>query len=123
MRSIMFPNMFKSNSTNVTTSSLQATKQNTKLLLYSEKGSLFGDPYFGIRLKRYIFDQNNYILKDILIDEIYTQLALFIPQLKVERKDIKIVQEMAKIYCSFKGTNQIDFTVNSYNLVLYNENE
>jgi len=119
----MFPNMFKSNSTNVTTSSLQATKQNTKLLLYSEKGSLFGDPYFGIRLKRYIFDQNNYILKDILIDEIYTQLALFIPQLKVERKDIKIVQEMAKIYCSFKGTNQIDFTVNSYNLVLYNENE
>src|SRR5574344_394765 len=123
MRSIMFPNMFKSNSTNVTTSSLQATKQNTTLLLYSEKGSLFGDPYFGIRLKRYIFDQNNYVLKDILIDEIYTQLALFIPQLKVERKDIKIVQEMAKIYCSFKGTNQIDFTVNSYNLVLYNENE
>lgn len=120
MNSIKFPNMFQSNSTNIVRN-LDATKQNTLLLLHSEKGELFGDPYFGIRLKRYIYDQNSYILKDIIIDEIYTQIALFLPQVKVERKDIKIIQEGSKLYCNFKAINQIDFTTDTYSLVLYDE--
>lgn len=120
MISIRFPDMFKSNSTN-NVKDLDATKQNTLLLLYSEKGELFGDPYFGIRLKRYLFDQNNYILKDIIIDEIYTQLALFMPQLVVERKNIKIIQDRAKLYCNFTAVNQVDFTTDTYSLVLYDE--
>jgi len=120
MKSIEFPNILKSNSTNII-KDLNATKQNTLLLLKSEKGELFGDPYFGIRLKRYIFEQNNYILRDIIIDEIYTQLALFIPQIKVNRADIKIVQDRAKLYCNFKAINQIDFTTDMYSLVLYDE--
>ena len=99
MKSIAFPKMFNTNSTNIT-KDLNATKQNTLLLLRSEKGDLFGDPYFGIRLKRYLFDQNNYILKDVIIDEIYTQLALFMPQLIVNRRDIKIEQSMSKLYCN-----------------------
>ena len=120
MNSIKFPDMFSTNSTNII-KDLDATKQNTLLLLKSEKGELFGDPYFGIRLKRYLYEQNNYILKDIIIDEIYNQLALFLPQVKVERKDIKIEQDRAKLYCSFKGINQIDFTTDTYSLVLYDE--
>ena len=120
MNSIKFPNMFQSNSTNIVRN-LDATKQNTLLLLHSEKGELFDDPYFGIRLKRYIYDQNSYILKDIIIDEIYTQIALFLPQVKVERKDIKIIQEGSKLYCNFKAINQIDFTTDTYSLVLYDE--
>lgn len=120
MKSISFPNMFNSNSTKIV-KNLSATKQNALLLLYSEKGELFGDPYFGIRLKRYLYDQNNYILKDVIIDEIYTQLALFMPQLKVNRNDIKIIQERAKLYCNFKAINQVDFTTDMYSLVLYNE--
>ena len=120
MNSIKFPDMFSTNSTNII-KDLDATKQNTLLLLKSEKGELFGDPYFGIRLKRYLYEQNNCILKDIIIDEIYTQLSLFLPQVKVERKDIKIEQDRAKLYCSFKGINQIDFTTDTYSLVLYDE--
>ena len=120
MTSIKFPKMFSPNSTNIV-KDFDATKQNMLLLLHSEKGELFGDPYFGIRLKRYIYDQNNYILKDIIIDEIYTQLALFMPQLRVSRNDIDIVQDKATLYCSFKAINQIDFTTNTYNLVLYDE--
>ena len=120
MRSICFPKMFNTNSTNIS-KDFDATKQNTLLLLHSEKGELFGDPYFGIRLKRYLFDQNNYILKDIIIDEIYTQLALFMPQLIVERKDIKIVQERAKLYCRFKAINQANFQTDMYSLVLYDD--
>ena len=122
MRSIKFPKMFNSNNTNVwkSTEYLDATKQNTILVLRTTRGELFGDPYFGLLLKRYMYDQNSYILKDAIIDMIYTQLALFIPQVRVQRKDIDIVQdrEKGKLYCQFSGINQIDYTNNTFNLVL-----
>lgn len=127
MRSIKFPKMFNPNSTRVWKSSehLEATKQNTKLLLNTNRGELFGDPYFGLMFKRYLFDQNSYILRDAIIDMIYTQLAIFIPQVKVKREDIEIIQdrERGKLYCRFSGISQIDYTFNTYNLVLFDEKE
>ena len=127
MRSIHFPKMFNTNSTRVWKSSehLNATKQNTKLVLYSERGELIGDPYFGLMLRHFMFDQNNYILRDQIIDMIYTQLAIFIPQVHVERKDITVFQdrEKAKLYCEFSGVNQIDYQLNTYQLVLFDSNE
>ena len=127
MRSIKFPKMFNPNSTRVWKSSehLEATKQNTKLLLNTNRGELFGDPYFGLMFKRYLFDQNSYILKDAIIDMIYTQLSIFIPQVKVKREDIEIIQdrERGKLYCRFSGISQIDYTFNTYNLVLFDEKE
>lgn len=119
--------MFNTNNTRVWKSSehLDATKQSTILLLHSMRGELFGDPYFGIMLKRYLFDQNSYILRDAIIDMIYTQLAIFIPQIKVKREDINIVQDKAKgrLECTFSGINQIDYTHNTYNLVLFDERD
>ena len=127
MRSIKFPHMFNTNSTRVWKSSehLNATKQNTKLVLYSERGELIGDPYFGLMLRRFMFDQNNYILRDQIIDMIYTQLAIFIPQVHIERKDITVFQdrEKAKLYCEFSGVKQIDYQLNTYQLVLFDSNE
>ena len=97
--------------------------QNTKLLLNCTRGELFGDPYFGLMLKKFMFDQNNCVLKDAIIDMIYTQLALFIPQVRVNRADIDIVQdrEKGKLYCTFSGTNQIDYTNDNFNLLLFEE--
>ena len=127
MRSIKFPKMFNNSSTRVWKSSeyKEPTTQNTKLLLNSERGELIGDPYFGLLLKHFMFDPNSYILRDQIIDMIYTQLAVFIPQVKVERKNISVFQdkEKAKLYCEFTGINQIDFTVNTYYLVLFEETE
>lgn len=126
MKSIKFPDMFNSSSTNIV-SDFDATQQNLILLLGSEKGELFGDPYYGIRIKRYIYEQNNSILRDIIIDEIYTQIALFMPQLLVKRKDIKIIQNQngkrAQIIATVKATNRIDFTTNLYNIVLFDSEE
>ena len=123
MRSIKFPKMFNPNSTNVwkSTEYLDSTKQNTILLLHTTRGELFGDPYFGLMLKKYLFDQNNFVLRDAIIDMIYTQLATFIPQVNVKRKDIEIIQdkEKGKLYCKFYGINQIDYQPNTYNLVLF----
>lgn len=129
MRSIKFPKMFnpKTSTTRVWNSKEadQATKQNISLLLKSERGELIGDPYFGLMLRHYLFNQNNYVLKDQIIDMIYTQLATFIPQIRVKRKDIYVFQdrEKGKLYCEFSGINQTDFTVNTYQLVLFDENE
>lgn len=123
MKSINFPNMFQSNSTQILVD-YDATKSNAHLLLASEKGEFFGDPYFGIRLKRYIFNQNDAILKDIIIDEIYTQLVTFMPQLIINRNDINILQpERGVLVANFKATNKSDFTVDNYSLVLFNSEE
>ena len=119
--------MFNTNSTRVWKSSEynEATRQNTKLLLHCERGELIGDPYFGLLLRHFMFDPNSYILRDQIIDMIYTQLAIFIPQVKVERKDISVYQDRqkGKLYCEFSGVNQIDYVLNTYVLVLFDGSE
>ena len=125
MRSYKFPKMFQSNSSRIWREDEygKATAQNTLLLLNSERGELECDPYFGILLKHYLFNQNSYILKDMLIDTIYTQLAIFLPQIKVSRNDINLVADSLKgrIYCKFSGISQIDYTHNTFNLLLFDE--
>lgn len=127
MRSIQFPNMLTSSSTNVTVTNAQATMQNLLALLGSERGELTGDPDYGVAIKRYIFEQNNFILRDIIIDELYTQITTFMPQVIINRKDIKITQtgigKRAKLEASIKVTNRLDFTTNTFNLVLFNNEE
>ena len=127
MRTIKFPKMFNTNSTNVWkgTQYLSQTKQSAQLLLQTERGELFGDPYFGLLFKHYLYSQNDYILKDVIIDMIYQQLAIFIPQVHIKRENINIIQNKEKgiLYCTFSGTSQIDFENNTYSLVMYDESE
>lgn len=122
MNSISFPKIFNNSSTNVV-KDYDATFQDLELLLCSEQGELFGDPYFGVQLRKFIYNQNNYFLKDMLIDEIFTKLIAFAPQLSVTRKDIDIIQKGAKIYIKIKAINKIDFTTNMYELVLLEDTE
>lgn len=122
MKSIAFPKMFNSNSTRIIEDK-DATERNLRSLLHSEKGEFLSDPFYGIRLKRYLFEQNTGILKDIIIDEIYTQIALFMPQIKVHRKDITIVQDRYKLYATIKCINRVDFTTDMFNIVIFQEGE
>lgn len=125
MRSYKFPKMFRPNSSRIWQESEynSATKQNVLLLLQSERGELECDPYFGILLKHYMFNQNSYILKDMLIDTLYTQIAIFLPQVKVTRDSIELITDRLKgrMYCKFSGVNQIDYTHNTFNLLLFDE--
>lgn len=118
MKSINFPKMLNSNSSNVIKDE-EATLRNLRTLLSTEKGEFIDDPFFGIRLKRYIFEQNNYVLRDILIDEIYTQITVFMPQLLVKRDGISIIQDRGKLYANIKVMDRVDFTTNMYSLVLF----
>ena len=122
MKSISFPKMFNSTSTLVKTD-YDASKECIHHLLSSEKGTFKYDPLFGIRLKRYTFDQNNYILRDQIIDEIYTEMEVFTPQLSVNRSYIKIEQVGSKLTATIKATNKADYTTDLYSLALMGSDE
>lgn len=122
IKSIQFPDMFSRTVTN-TVEGYDATLQNLKMLLYSEKGGLFGDPYYGTNIKKYMYDQNDKILADILIDDIYTAIATFMPQIIIERKNIAIISEGTKVIVNIKAKNREDFQTNLYSIVLLDTNE
>ena len=119
MNSIAFPNIFNNTSTRVV-SDHEATAQNLKLLLASDKGSFFGDPYYGNIIKSLMFNQNDVILRDIVIDAIYTVILQFMPQILVKRKDITIVQSGTEIYATVRALNMLDYVTDMYNINLLN---
>lgn len=123
MKSLKFPNMISHNYIQTTENDYDSTLQNLILLLGSEKGEFVFDPFFGIRLKRYMFEQNNKVLRDILIDEIYEQITIFMPQLIIKRKDITIEPDTTKLYINIKARNQKDFELKTYNLVIFETEE
>ena len=108
MYSVAFPKMFNSSRT-ILYKDHEATLSNLKLLLESSRTSLFGDPYFGTDLKKYLFEQNDSILKDLLIDEIYTTILTFMPQLKLNRNDIIITTDDVDVFATIQCVNLIDY--------------
>lgn len=118
MKSIAFPELFNRTTTNIV-EDYDATLQNLKLLIWSEKGELFGDPYYGTGLKKYLYDQNDVVLQDILLDDLYTAIKLFMPQIRLDRKDIKLIRDTkGGLSVKIRALNRADFTTNLYTIVL-----
>lgn len=122
MYSIAFPNMFTTARTKLFNDH-EATLSNLKLLLASERASLLGDPYFGTLLKRIIFSQNDQILKDIIIDEIYTTIITFMPQIRLSRSDIVVSSNGLDVYATIYGVNLIDYKTDMFTINLTNVDE
>ena len=119
INSIAFPDMLSSTRMNVISED-DATTSNLRLLLLSPRKSLFGDPYYGNELKDVIFSQSGQIIKDLIVDEIYTAIAVFMPQLSVSRDDISIETDGVELYTTLKATNLLNYTTNLYNIKLTN---
>lgn len=117
MYSIQFPDMV-SNVTTYLVSDHDATSQNLKLMLLSDRGSLFGDPYFGTLWRKLIFDQNNEILRDIIIDDILTSIQTFMPQMLVKREDIEVNSDKYSVSIKIKALNLIDYQTDMYSIKL-----
>ena len=122
MNSIAFPIMLNNSSTNIIKDH-DATASNLKLLLLSDKTSLFGDPYFGTNIKKLIHDQNNIVTRDLVIDDIYTAITTFMPQIIVKRGDIKVTSDRSNVYVNIKCLNLIDYTTDLYNINLTSDEE
>ena len=122
MYSIAFPNMFNSART-LLFEDHKATLSNLKLLLRSERASLLGDPYFGVLLKRILFELNNNVLRDLIIDEIYTSIITFMPQIKLNRSDIAITSNGIDVFAEIRGLNLIDYQTDMFNICLTNNSD
>lgn len=113
MYSIKFPDMVSGVSTKLVEDK-EATEQNLKLILLSDRGSLFGDPYFGTLWRKLIFDQNNEILRDIIIDDIITSIETFMPQLLTKREDITVISDRYSVNIKIKALNLLDYQTDMY---------
>lgn len=122
VKSFEFPNMLYHNSAQLIEGK-EATSQNLYLTIGSEKGQFKFDPFFGVRLKRYMFDQNSPILRDLLWNEIYEQIVYFLPQISIDKSDIHLESDKNTLYVTVKYRDKIDFTLNTLNLVLFEEQE
>ena len=81
---------------------------------------------FGTNLKKMIYDQNDIILKDLVIDDIYTAIKTFMPQIEVDRKDIsaevKPNGNKATLQVTMSALNKLTYETNLYNIALFSEN-
>lgn len=117
MYSIKFPDMLSGVITNIVKDH-DATSQNLKLMLLSDRGSLFGDPYFGTLWRKLLFNQNNEILRDIIIDDILTSIQTFMPQLLVKREDIEVNSDKYTVFINIKALNLLDYNTDMYTIKL-----
>lgn len=107
MYSFSFPKMFNQTNANLVEDK-EAIKSDMFLLISSEQQTLFGDPYFGCQLKKYFFEQSNSIVPDLLIDHLYSTIAVFMPQVILRRNDIKVYVQDKTIYADIKYYYTID---------------
>jgi phage baseplate assembly protein W len=91
-----------------------------RLILLTELKSLFGDPGYGCGLKKFLFEQNSPIVRDLIVDKIYNTIRTYIPQLVCKRTDINISKDKVNIYIDLTAMNLIDYTVNNYSIALMN---
>lgn len=122
MYSIAWPDMVSNMNTSLV-QDREATISNLKLILLSDKYSLFGDPYYGTNLKKLTYDQNNQVIRDLVVDDIYTAILTFMPQLIVNRRDIKVTSDKQNVFVEIKALNMLDFNTDLYNINLTGSEE
>lgn len=119
MYSFAFPTML-TNTRSALLSDLEAVRSNLKLTLQSERLSLFGDPFFGTQLKRLIFEQSHSIVVDLVVDEIYTTIITFIPQVYLSREDIELTTNGVDLFVTIRYVYLPNNTNDLYKINLTN---
>ena len=119
MYSFGFPRMLGTASSNLVQDK-EAIKSNLYLILKSYRNTLFGDPYFGNELRKWVYERSTSIVPDLVIDELYTLITTFIPQLYLTRKDIKLSTDGTNIYTDISFVYRLDNTSDLYKINLTN---
>lgn len=122
MNAIKFPDMIVSNRTMVVTDK-DATYQNLKTLLQSEKYTLLGDPYFGSNIMALMFNNNNAVLRDIVVDDIYTVISTYMPQIRVLRENITVTSNRNSVNVKIFAQNLLDYSFDEYQINLLKTEE
>lgn len=114
MTSLSFPKMFGNGYHTLTVDGKKASVQNVRLSLLSPKDSLFGDPEFGSLLKARLFSQNGIIIKDLVIDDVYTTIKAFVPQVMLKRSDIQVDTDGTDVFVKIKCKNDSDYELDTF---------
>lgn len=117
MNAVRFPKMFNSNKTAIVRDK-EATEQNLKSLLASFKKTLLGDPYFGSNLQKLLFERNNIVLQDLVIDDVFSAINAFMPQIRVIRDNITVTSDGNSVIVNIRAQNLLDYTFSEYTLNL-----
>ena len=117
MYSFAFPRMLNTTTANLLQDK-DAIRSNMILLLSSERDTLFGDPYYGAELKKYLFEQTGSIVPDLLIDEFYTTIITFMPQVYITRKDIEVYVVDKTLYADINYYYVVDNTSDLFTIKL-----
>ena len=117
MNAVRFPKMFNSNKTAIVRDK-EATEQNLKSLLASFKKTLLGDPYFGSNLQKLLFEHNNVVLQDLVIDDVFSAINAFMPQIRVIRDNITVTSDGNSVIVNIRAQNMLDYTFSEYSLRL-----
>ena len=117
MNAVRFPDMLSSNKTAIVKDK-DATRQNLEMLLQSEKLTLLGDPYFGTNLSKLFFEYNNVVLQDIIIDDIYSAINTYMPQVRVLRDNIRLTSVGNTVRVHIIAQNLLDYSFDEYDIKL-----
>lgn len=117
MNAVRFPDMLSSNKTAIVNDK-DATRQNLELLLQSEKLTLLGDPYFGTNLSKLFFEYNNVVLQDIIIDDIFSAINTYLPQVRVLRDNIRLTSVGNTVRVHIVAQNLLDYSFDEYDIRL-----
>ena len=117
MNAVRFPDMITSNKTALV-NDREATLQNLETLLLSSKYTLLGDPYFGSNLERLLYESNNVILQDIIIDDVFTVINNYMPQIRVIRNNITVTSDRNNVTVNIRAQNMLDYSFDEYSIRL-----
>ena len=118
MYSIAFPNMFNGSKVNLLRD-YDAIKSNLTALLSSDKGALIGDPYYGVNLKKLLWEQAyDPIIRDLIKDDIFEAIYSYMPQITVYRDDISISVVNNVVSASIKVRSDSGIDSNLYEIQL-----
>lgn len=121
--SIGFPKIFNGSRVNLS-KGRNAIKANLTALLASDKGALFGDPYYGTKLKSLLWEQAyDPIVRDLIKEDVFEAIYSYMPQITVKRDSIKIDIIDNIVMASIEVSDDLGIESNLYEIALLNGSE
>jgi uncharacterized protein len=81
-----------------------AVKTEIVLLLLTKKGERWYAPEYGTNLRRFLFDMNDQITEDLIINDIKTSVAKFLPRITISSINVEPTKNNTQLIITIKFT-------------------
>jgi phage baseplate assembly protein W len=123
MYSIAFPDIFNGSKVNLN-KDYDAIKVNLKSLLMSNRGGLYGDPFYGLNMKQILWDQAcKPVVVELLKDEIFNAIYSYMPQIEITRDDIDVQVDGNLVQASIEVKADSKIPSNLFNIKIMLEED